>query len=57
MNCIVYKVENVSELRRYRGVKFMAEEKKGKAEEVAEETGKLVGKSVKKGWGGCKKFW
>ena len=34
----------------------MADKKKGKAEEVAEDTGKIVGKGVKKGWGVVKSF-
>ena len=34
----------------------MAEEKKGKAEEVAEKTGEVIGKGAKKGWGVVKEF-
>jgi hypothetical protein len=34
----------------------MDEEKKGSVEEVAEKTGEVVGKSVKKGWGVVKAF-
>jgi len=34
----------------------MSEEKKGKAEEVAEKTGEVIGKGVKKGWGVVKGF-
>ena len=34
----------------------MAEEKRGKAEEAAEKTGKFVGKVGKKGWGIVKEF-
>jgi hypothetical protein len=34
----------------------MAEEKKGTAEEVAEKTGEVIGKGVKKGWGIVKAF-
>lgn len=34
----------------------MAKEKKGKTEEIAEETGRLIGKGVKKGWGVAKSF-
>ena len=34
----------------------MAEEKKGKAEEVAEKTGEVIGKGAKKGWGVVKAF-
>jgi hypothetical protein len=34
----------------------MDEEKKGSVEEVAEKTGEVVGKSVKKGWGVAKAF-
>jgi hypothetical protein len=34
----------------------MTEEKKGKVEEVAEKTGKVIGKGAKKGWGVVKAF-
>jgi len=34
----------------------MTEEKKETVEEVAEKTGKVIGKSVKKGWGVVKAF-
>ena len=34
----------------------MAKEKKGNAEKLAEETGELVGKGVKKGWRVVKSF-
>jgi hypothetical protein len=34
----------------------MVEEKKGKAEEVAEKTGEVIGKGAKKGWGVVKAF-
>lgn len=34
----------------------MAEKKKVKAEDVAEKTGEVVGKGVKKGWGVVKSF-
>jgi hypothetical protein len=34
----------------------MVEEKKGEIEEVAEKTGELIGKGVKKGWGVVKEF-
>ncbi|MCK5260795.1 MAG: hypothetical protein KAJ44_01270 [Thermoplasmatales archaeon] len=37
-------------------VENMTDKKKGKAEEVAEDTGELVGKGVKKGWGVVKSF-
>ena len=34
----------------------MTDEKKGKVEDVAEKTGEMVGKGVKKGWGVVKGF-
>jgi hypothetical protein len=36
--------------------KFMADDKKGKAEEAAEKTGQVIGKVGKKGWGVVKGF-
>jgi len=34
----------------------MSSNKKGKVEDAAEKTGRLVGKGVKKGWGAVKGF-
>ena len=34
----------------------MSEKKKGKIEKGAEDTGELIGKGVKKGWGAVKGF-
>jgi len=38
------------------GEKMAEEEKKGKTEEVAEKTGEVVGKGLKKGFGVAKSF-
>ncbi len=37
-------------------VEYMVDKKKGKAEKVAEDTGKLIGKGIKKGFGIGKSF-
>jgi hypothetical protein len=34
----------------------MADNKKGKVEDVAEKSGEMVGKGLKKGWGAVKGF-
>ncbi len=39
-----------------REIENMADKKKGKAEKVAEDTGKIVGKGIKKGFGIGKSF-